>query len=178
MLELRKIYMINQLLMYMAGIHDRNGKLCTLVKEKDSSFLVDQSPIEILSYSIQCIGFDLRGALATSKWILGDDILMHPIMVNPILKICMFPNKSMKQYDTIWFNPFYIIRTSGGRNRTTIVEFQNGQKMTVNSQLSSFNHKLQTAEQLRNMTINVGRNPASFILDPKKRRVKTKRKTK
>jgi competence protein ComK len=164
--------------MYMVGFHDRNGKLCTLVKEKDICFLVDQSPIEILSYSIQCIGFDLKGALATSKWILGDDILMHPIMVNPILKICMFPNKSMKQNDTIWFNPFYIKRTSCGRKRTTIVEFQNGQKMIVYSQLSSFNHKLQTAEQLRNMTVDVGRNPTSFILDPKKRRRKIKRKIK
>jgi competence protein ComK len=177
-LEMRKIYMINQLLMYMVGFHDRQGKLCTLVREKESSFLVDQSPIEILSYSIQCIGFDLRGALATSKWILGDDILMHPIMVNPILKICMFPNKSMKQDDTIWFNPFYIIRTSGRKERTTIVEFLNGQKMIVHSQLSSFNHKLLTAEKFRNMTVNVGRNPITMILDPKKRKRKTKRKIK
>lgn len=167
--------MINQFLMYMVGFYDRNGKLCTLVKEVNQTFIVDQSPLEILAYSIKCIGFDLKGAIATSKWLLGDDIQMHPIMINPIHKICLFPNKSAKHPDTIWFNPFYIKRTSGYM-RKTIIEFQNGETIKVYTQLSAFNHKLQTAEQLQKMTVGIGKDPISFVIDPKKRRTKSKKK--
>jgi competence protein ComK len=169
-------YVVNQLLLFMVGVYDRNGKLCTLVQEENEAFIVDRSPLEILAHSIRCIGFDYKGALATSKWILGDDILMHPVMVNPILKICLFPTRSHNKPDTLWFNPFHIKRTTGVQ-RKTLVEFQNGKKLTVLMQLSAFNNRLKTAEQLRNLTVGIGKNPISFDLQPKKRQAKRKRKT-
>jgi competence protein ComK len=174
---LKSTHMINQWLMYMVGFYDRNGKICTLVKEMEQIFVVDKSPLEILAYSIKCIGFDMRGAFASSKWILGDDILMHPVMVNPIHKICLFPNKSAKLHDTIWFNPYYIKRTTGSM-RKTVIEFQNGETLKIECQLSSFNHKLQTAEQLRNMTTGIGIDPITFIFTPKKTKGRAKRKSK
>ncbi|MHC0039712.1 competence protein ComK [Pseudoneobacillus sp. C159] len=175
-MELKKEYMINQHLMYMVGYHDRYGKLCTLVQEENETFFVDCSPLEILAYSIRCIGFDYKGALETSKWILGDEILMHPVMVNPILNICLFPTRSPNRPDTIWFNPFYIKRTIGCQ-RKTMIEYRNGKKMLVHMQLSAFNNRLQTAEQFRNLTVGIGMNPFSFDLNPKKRRPKRKRKS-
>lgn len=173
-LLIEKSYLINHLMMYMVGYYDRNGKLCTLVKEVNRTFLVDQTPLQILEYSIKCIGFDLKGALSSSKWILGE-MKMYPVMVNPILRICLFPIKSAKNHDTLWFNPVHIKRTSGIM-RDTEIEFKNGQSMKVHSRISSFNNKLLTAEQLLNMTIEIAENPVSFVLDPKKRKTKTKSK--
>jgi competence protein ComK len=167
-LFLEKSYLINQLMIYMVGYYDRNGKLCTLVKEVNKTFMVDQSPLQILEYSIRCIGFDLKGAFASSKWILGD-MKMYPVMVNPIQKICLFPINAAKNPDTLWFNPVHIKRTNGIMRKTEL-EFKNGQTMMVHSRIAAFNHKLLKAEQLRNMTIEIGKNPISFVLDPSKRR--------
>jgi competence protein ComK len=156
-------------MMYMVGYYDRNAKLCTKVTEVDRTLLVDRSPIEILEDSIKCIGFDLRGAKATAKWILGD-IHMCPIMINPIHRICLFPNKSPKHHETMWFNPYYILRTSS-LHRKTNVEFKNGLMLNLPSTLVSFNHKLKIAEQLTNITVEIAKNPISFIIEPKKDRM-------
>jgi competence protein ComK len=156
--------------MYMVGYYDRNGKLCTIVEEVDEIFIIDQSPLQILEYSINCIGFDLKGATATSKWLLGD-IHMCPIMVNPLLNISLFPSKSSKHHDTMWFNPHHIKRTRGYMRKTTI-EFTNGLNLIIPCKLTYFNNKLQNAEQLRKMTYSAGTNPVSFVLDPKKRKVR------
>jgi competence protein ComK len=154
----------------MVGYYDRNGKLCTIVEEVDNIFIIDQSPLEILEYSINLIGYDLKGATNTSKWLLGD-IQMCPIMVNPVLNICLFPSKSSKHHDTMWFNPDHIKRTRGYRRNTTI-EFSNGLNLIIPCKLPYFNSKLQNAEQLRKMTYSAGTNPASFVLDPNKRKVR------
>lgn len=157
-------------MMYMVGHYDRNGKLCTLVKEVNRFIIVDQSPLQVLEYSIKCIGFDLKGALSSSKWILGE-MKMYPVMVNPIQKICLFPIRSLKHHDTLWFNPAHIKRTNGVKRKTEI-EFKNGQTLVVHSRISAFNHKLQTADQLKNLTIEIGKNPIVFVLEPKNRRNK------
>jgi competence protein ComK len=151
-------------MMYMVGQYDRHGKLCSRVTEVNKDFLVDKSPLEILDDSIKSIGFDLRGALATAKWILGD-IHMCPVMINPIHKICLFPDKSAKHSDTMWFNPYHIVRTSSFNGKTN-VKLSNGFILKVPSRLSAFNHKLQTAEQLRKITVEIAKNPISFLLEP------------
>jgi competence protein ComK len=165
-LVIEKYYKINPDFMYMYGLYDRNAKLCTLVRELNRTFVVDKAPLEILSDSIRCIGFDLRGAMKTARWLLGNKH-MCPIMVNPIHKICVFPDKSAKHADTIWFNPYHIARTNT-ENRKTKVGFTNGLTITVPSKLYSFNHKLQTAEQFIKMTVENGSNPDSTKQGPKK----------
>lgn len=159
-------YTINPNFMYMVGQYDRNAKLCTLVTEVERTFIVDRSPLEILDDSIKCIGFDLRGAMATAKWLLGNKH-MCPIMVNPIHNICVFPNKSAMHNDTMWFNPYHIARTNS-LNLKTKVEFTNGSTILAPSKLYSFNHKLQTAEQFRNMIVGPEGKFPSFKQDPKK----------
>ncbi|MCQ6280019.1 competence protein ComK [Bacillus sp. EB600] len=163
-------YFINQFMMYMTGFYDRNGKTCTLVREVDGIFVVDKSPIEILEFSIKKVGFNLKGAIETSRSTLGD-IHMCPIMVNPLRNIVVFPTQSAKRDDAMWFNPEHISRTYRSKcmDRKTTVEFKNGLTIKVASRLSSFNTKLQTAEQYGKMKIEAGKNPISFVLDPKKR---------
>ena len=159
----------------MTGLYDRTGKLCTKVNEIDRTFIVDKAPLEILEDTIRNIGFNLKGAMATAKWITGV-AQMCPIMINPILKICVFPTKSAHHDEVIWFNPAHIARTSS-LNGNTLVEFRNGTAIIVPCRLSAFNTKLQTAEQLKHLTIEAGRHPISFVIEPKQRPIRKKRKT-
>lgn len=54
-LVIERYYIINQHMMYMSGLHDRNAKVCTLVREFHPVFIVDRSPLEILDDSLRCI---------------------------------------------------------------------------------------------------------------------------
>ncbi|NMD72711.1 hypothetical protein HHO41_21015 [Bacillus sp. DNRA2] len=166
---LEKFYIINQHMMYIEGVLDENGKLISKVHQDDKTFLVDRSPLEILKDSIKFIGYDYRGAKATAKWLLGE-INLCPVMVNPILGICVFPDPSITSVEAILFNPAHIIRTTSHHGKTRI-EFSNGYILDIKRKLSSFNHKLQAAEQLRKLTVEIGKNPKSFILDPNKKRI-------
>ncbi|MEH7346842.1 competence protein ComK [Bacillus sp. JJ1532] len=52
-----------------------------------------QTPLEILDESIRSIGYNLRGAIESSKRLLG---IVHccPVLVNPIDRIVVFPQIS------------------------------------------------------------------------------------
>ncbi|MBM4761441.1 competence protein ComK [Bacillus sp. B15-48] len=158
--------------MYMMGHYDRCGKFCAKVTDVNGTFIVDQSPVEILNTSIQSIGFNYRGALETSKWLLGD-IHMCPIMVNPIHRIIVFPTRSHKHEETIWLNPQHIKRTIS-YNRKTMILFSNGTTLVIPTRLASFNTKLQTAEQLEKITMSLSTKTFTFVFDPRKRRTKDK----
>lgn len=159
----------------MFGFNDRRGKKCTLVMEFNRVFIVERSPLEILDDSIRCIGFDLKGALDSSKLIIGNNV-MCPVMINHIHSICVFPDKSYKHVDTIWFNPNQILRTHSLK-RKTHVEFRNGLSLIVDSKLYAFNHKWKSAEQLRKITVENAQNPvSSYFVEPKKRRCTKSRK--
>jgi len=150
----------------MVGHYDRNAKLCSLVYELHRTILVDKSPLEILTDTIRCMGNDLKGAITTAKWILGD-IPMCPIIVNPTYHICVFPTKSIKNDETIWINPVHILRTTSLHGKTQII-LNNGRVIPLPCKISSFNTKLQNADQLRKITIEMANNPVPFIFESKR----------
>jgi competence protein ComK len=167
-LYLKKFYIINQLMMYMVSHYDRQGKLITIVIQTDGTFAVDKTPVEIIEDSIRCIGFNYKGALSTAKWILGSDVKMCPVMINPIHNICVFPTQSPKHEETIWFNPAHIFRTRSLCTKTT-VELTNGETLVVPCKLSAFLTKLYNAEQLSKVTMEIGNNPNTIFFEPKKK---------
>ena len=173
---IKKHYLINRQFISMTGLYDRNGKLCTFVRETEMTFIVDKSPTEILDESICWMGYDFKGALHASKRLLGD-IQMYPVMVNPIERIVLFPTKSYKHAETIWLNPAQIRRTISV-NGQTHVTFSNGICTLIPSRLSSFNTKIQNAEQLEQITSPGPNRSFSYILNPKKRKAKKKQKNK
>ncbi len=163
----------------MYGVYDRNGKLCTIIRELEKTFFIDDSPLHILENSIKCIGYDLKGAMSSAKWILGGEFHMPPVMINPFQRICLFSDKSAKNDDTIWFNPVHIVRTLSYKKKTYI-EFINGTTLIIHCSILAFNTKLQNAMQLRNITTAMGKNPRSMsmILDPTKRKPRSNPKKK
>ncbi|WP_350268777.1 competence protein ComK [Neobacillus mesonae] len=71
-----------------------------MVRQLHRTLIVERSPLETLAGSIKCIGSDLKGAIATAKWILGH-IPMWPILVDPFHNICIFPTKTTKNDEAI-----------------------------------------------------------------------------
>lgn len=174
---IKPYYTINQHMLYMFGFHDRNAKVCTLVREFHRDFIVDRSPLEILDDSLRCIGFNLKGAMDTSR-IIMENTMMCPVMINHFHNICIFPDKSHKHEDTIWFNPCQILRTHSFK-RKTLIEFRNRLILTNDSKLFSFNNKWKAAEQLSRITIENAKNPVvSFMIERPKKTRKRKRKSK
>jgi competence protein ComK len=163
-------------MMFMFGLRDRNAKVCTLVRELHRVFIVDRSPLEILDDSLRCIGFNLKGAMDTSKIIMGNNT-MCPVMLNHIHNICVFPDRSHKHEDTIWFNPNQILRTHSLRRKTQI-EFRNRLILMNDSKLFSFNNKWKAAEQLSRITTENANKQVFFITKPPKKAGKRKKKGK
>ncbi len=159
--------------MYIMSQYDRYGKRCAQITDTTGTFMVDQSPLEILDTSIKMIGYDLRAALETSKILLGE-VHMRPIMVNPIHRIVLFPTRSPKHEETIWFNPYHIKRTFSFNQKTKII-FNNDTSLVIPVRISAFNTKLQVAEQLEKITRENATEPISLILDPKKRKTNKKK---
>jgi competence protein ComK len=160
-------YSINQNLMYMAGFYDCQAKACTLVRETERIFVVHQSPLEILEYSIKKVGYNLKGAMETSREANGSK--MCPIMVNLLQKLVVFPTHSAKHVETMWLNPDQIQRTYRSKRikRKTNIEFKNGLIISVDSRLTFFNDKLKRAEQYRDTTIAAAQHSLSFLTNRK-----------
>lgn len=161
-------YSITQNMMYMEGFYDRSASACTLVKETERMFVVEKSPTELLEFSIKGVGFNLKGALETSKEAHGDKHF-RPLVVNPLINLVVFPTKSVKKVETMWFNPEQIRHTSRTKylHKKTAIIFKNGEIINIDSKLSSYNDKLVTADQYRKMKIEEAKKTFYFTVDPK-----------
>lgn len=168
-----QFYLVDTNVIIMTGEYDNHGKLCARVMIGNETLLVDRTPVQLLNDTLKYIGFDLKGALEGAKEIIGEKY-MRPVVVNPYKGICLFPNKSPKKEDCIWFNPDHIVKTKS-RGYKTEVELSNGVSILIDSKLSYFNKKLQTAFQLKRTSIDRGNNLDCSRV-PKKRKPLTKSK--
>lgn len=152
----------------MTNEYNQHGKRCTRVMLEEMSFLVDRTTEQVLDDSLKYIGFSLKGATEGAKSILGNRNLC-PLIVNPYKGICLFPNKSPRSEDCIWFNPEHIVKTIPIGKKTEVY-FRNGYSIIVDSKLFHFNTKIQQATQLKRSSVERGLNPnqKTFILEPKK----------
>lgn len=162
---LEESYILNRYYMWMTGVYDRHGNQCSMIYETKRILFVEQSPLEILDYSIRCIGFDLKGALKTAKHLLGKSSKL-PVVVNPLYEIVAFPTHSPAHPDNIWFNPDHIRRTTKSlQENKTNVTFSNSTTLTVPNRLSSFNTQILAAEQLKRMVLEAARTSTCILLN-------------
>lgn len=155
-------FLVAKDLVFMMGEYDRYGRLCARIIKGKKSHLVNRTCVQILNDSLNCIGYDLKGAIKGARSILGNRN-MCPVMVNPYQIICLFPIKSPQKEDCIWFNPDHIVKTKAYGNKT-LIELSNNQSILVDSKLYSFNNKLQIANQLKQISSQRGNQPTSMNL--------------
>jgi competence protein ComK len=160
-------YIINQNTVLITGEYDKTGKLCTRVLEVEKSFLVDITPEKLIDDSIQYLGFDLPGAIKSSKKILGP-MKMCPFMVNQPLGLCMFPVKSVKKPDCVWFVLAHVKKPEQCGIQTK-VHLSHGHSIMVDLKLSAFKKRYNRAIDLCRITSERANCPVAFYLEPKSR---------
>ncbi|TKC19097.1 hypothetical protein FA727_06000 [Robertmurraya kyonggiensis] len=165
-------YIITRSFMYMIGHYDRYGNPFTQIVETDRTIFINKSPIEVLAYSLRCTGFTLDGAIESSKWIMKMD-KMVPVVANPYQEVILFPTRSLTHEDNIWFNPYQIRRTSNIKGKTLII-LSNHSSLYIPTRLTSFNTKIQTAEQLKKLTTEASNGTYMMVLEPEKRKEEKK----
>lgn len=122
------------------------GRPCTRIIEGNQSFLVDMVPLHVIDKSIKHIGFNLKGAIESSKAELGKTSMV-PIMINPALGVCLFPIISPKKHECMWFNPLHIVDAlPNGKN--TDVYLSNGCVITIAMRIVTIIRKWHRAKVL------------------------------
>src|SRR4051794_30948006 len=101
-MEIRKNYLINEKTGLLIGDYYTNGALYTKVIEGMEIFLVAMSPVQLIDKSLLQYGSSFIGALSSSKEVLGE-MYMYPIKISSSLDIWLFPSKSYKKSNCIWF---------------------------------------------------------------------------
>jgi competence protein ComK len=161
-----KNYNINEKTIMLTGIYGRHGHLQTLVIETGKTFRVNNSSEQILNNSLKRMGTTLRRALDDARANLGN-LNMCPIKINSKLGVYMFPSKSPKRPDCVWFSLVHIkgVR-SIGKNKTKVY-FSHDHSIIVDCTLESFKTKLHRALKLRRIIAEKENCPITFYLESK-----------
>jgi competence protein ComK len=145
-------HVINENTVLFTGEYDEWGNLCTRVIEGEDSFVLKESPVEQIDKTLLNYGSNFSGALKSSKFILGP-MKMYPIKINRNNGIWLFPSRSFKKLNCVWFNLDHVIKTKAQGVRKTEVITSFGHVFIINMKESAFNNKRQKAQQLREMIL-------------------------
>lgn len=116
-----KKHLINEKTVLLTGEYDKYGNLCTRVIEGEKTFVINESPVKKIDNTLLNYGSSFKGALESSKFILGP-IKMPPIKINENKGIWLFPTKSFRRKNCVWFNLDHIIKTKPlGVNKTLVI---------------------------------------------------------
>lgn len=111
-----------------------NGYEYSQVLERKRTFLVRQSPNEIVEKSLIYTGRgDLEGATKTSRQILKKKYKL-PVALSPQNDIVLIKCKSTNQEGTVWIISSHIDDIQRYQNRQTIVHITDGHSFTVDRQ--------------------------------------------
>ncbi|NHC43419.1 hypothetical protein G6549_26490 [Bacillus sp. MM2020_1] len=147
-MEITVDYLINEETSLLMGEYYTNGELFTRVVEGMNLFLVALSPVQLIDKSLLRYGSSFNGALSSSKEVLGE-IKMHPIKISSTMDIWLFPSKSFKKPNCIWFVLNHVQDTLPRTVKKTEVFLRHGHKITIEMKESSFRDKRRNAEKLR-----------------------------
>ncbi|MED3552742.1 competence protein ComK [Cytobacillus praedii] len=150
-METRNNYLINEMTVLLYGVWNEYGELFTFIIDGTDSFFVTMQPIKLIDKSIICYGSSLKGALESAKKLLGENRHMYPIKVDALLDIWLFPTKSYKKDNCIWFALNHVKNTKAVDINRTKVFLNYGHEIEIIMRESSFRNKRGSASDLRDM---------------------------
>ncbi|MBS4204816.1 competence protein ComK [Lederbergia citrea] len=157
-------YVINVNTSAILNEYDEAGALCALVLEGNKIVKVKMSPLSVIERSIEYYGNGLQGAIKGARNALGN-ISMPPVMICGKLGIYWFPSKSITHDDCVWFSIDHIEDYYSLSNKGLKVIFRDGTDITIDSNYSRFDNKVNRARKLQyimeNRTNGKQRNPYS-----------------
>lgn len=160
-------YVINPKTVLIAAEFDQKGCLYSRVIEGKKTFIVAMRPKALIDYSLHYYCSSLKGAMDGSRSILGN-ISMQPIMINAQLDICWFPCFSPDRTDCVWFSLTHVVNSEKLSLRQTKVNLNFGHTIILDMKRERFENKRQRASQLRYISSERTKRPATFYLEPKK----------
>lgn len=161
-------YLINEETVLFYGVRNENGELFTHVIDKDDEFLVAMSPVELIDKSLISYGSSFKGALYSSTQLLGENRRMYPIKIDASLDIWLFPTKSYKKENCIWFALNHVKGTRPLGIKFTKVYLSYGHTFEIVMRESAFREKRLNAEVLKEKITTNTKNSTSFLVEPKK----------
>ncbi|WP_066400411.1 competence protein ComK [Neobacillus mesonae] len=167
-MEIKRNHIINEKTTLFYGVLYKNGELFTKVIEGDEMFLVAMTPLQFINQSLIKYGSDLKGALNSSKKLLGKNQKKYPIKISSSLDIYLFPTKSIKREDCVWFALSHVKVSRAMGVKYTNVFLNDGHMITIEMKESSFRNKWKDTQDLRDMIIYNKQHSLNILVDHKK----------
>ncbi|MDR6999687.1 competence protein ComK [Neobacillus niacini] len=167
-MEIKNNYLINGKTVLFYGECFENGESFTHVVEGDKEFLVAMSPVKLIDQSLMSYGSNFSGALKSSKKQLGDNKCMYPIKIDATLDIWLFPTKSYKKENCVWFNLNHVKNPEALGVKFTRVFLSYGHTIEIAMKASAFRDKRQSAQDLKDMITSNTKNSLGRSDEPVK----------
>ena len=132
----------------------------TKVIEKESSILINETPVEVVSKNCIINGSSLEGRQRGSSYLIGTNH-KPPIIVNDFKNIILIPTHSIRNKDCIWVNLNKILNYYPTDNNKIILEFKNNKKIVLNISFSKFDKQVLRATRLE--SVLRGRNNKKYL---------------
>lgn len=166
---IKENYLINAKTVLFYGIYYENGELFTFVIEGNDIFLVAMAPLKLIDKTLISYGSSFKGALESSRKLLGENRKMYPLKIDASLDIWIFPSKSYRKENCVWFVLNQIENTKPLGTKETKVFFNYGHEFDIKMRESSFRNKRGCATDLRDMIFKNTKGAAKKEAKPEER---------
>lgn len=168
-MKIRNDYLINEKTVLFYGKFNENGELFTFVIEGDDRFLVSMPPEKLINKSLIRYGGNFKGALESSRELLGENRKMYPIKINASMDIWIFPTKSYKNVNCVCFVLNHVKNTKSMGTKQTKVFLSNGHEFDIIMRETSFRNKRSVTSDLRDIITNNTQQSVNYVVIPQNR---------
>jgi len=160
-------YLIHENTVCLIEDYDENGNKETNVIDGDDQLVVVQPPLKIIHFTLQKMGFSLRGAIDGSRYLLGKEHYMLPLTINSALGIYLIPTKAYGRHDCCWLSLMHIQDIEPLDTHLTRVHMSYGHTIDLDMKANMFIQRLHKARKLRESVTRNTKSPLTFCLPPK-----------
>ncbi|MFD1708033.1 competence protein ComK [Siminovitchia sediminis] len=124
------------------------GEELTEVIEAKARYLVSRKPFDIVKKSCDYFGSSYNGRREGTKQLIG---VTHkaPIIVDPYTSIYLFPTASPSSPDCMWISHDYIAAFEKNDACSTMITFQNHERLEIPISFYSFEKQVSRTARLR-----------------------------
>lgn len=115
--------------------------------EKEKIFYINSSVNDIIEYNCYINGSTLKGRQKASAYLLGIKA-KPPAILSETEEIIIFPTHSIINEKSSWIVLKNVLKYSNYRNKKTVVEFQNHEKIIINISPYIFDQQIIKATRL------------------------------
>lgn len=140
--------LLNKMTIAYAGDHNENGEFITNMHTSQGIYQVDLEPKNLIDKVLKYYGSTYKGALASSKSILGT-VDMAPICIGGPEGAILFSSMSPSLRECAYFLLHHVKSFHEINKKQTAVFLSNGQMMAVNVSKRSFGQRHYRALELK-----------------------------